>query len=1257
MKARIKELLFFVLISISDFCRATVNKFKDKNITHQLFTSLTPKSDVDIGAYESAIDFVFDDTHNITNIALMGAYGSGKSSIINTYEAEHPEKKFLHISLAHFGDNVFAKEDLKEKDVSSVLEGKILNQLIHQIAPSKIKESNFNIKKTEKKWKIAVTTIATTFVIFTALFFAFYEKWKSLVEVLKSDTLNKTLEPDFRFNLLIICGIILFFAIAVIIKQKGFLRYLKKVELKNILGIEIFDSKTESSFDKYLNEVIYLFQNCNVDAIVFEDLDRYEITLIFEKLREINYLVNKKNKNKTLRFFYLIKDDIFKTSDRSKFFDFIIPIIPVVDVSNASEKLSELLDKAELKNELEEHFITDLSFYINDMRLLTNIVNEYKIYSEKIGVDEGSGNQNHQFAMIVYKNLFPEDFHALQSGTGYVYSIFGYKDELIEKRKNELKEQQEKIRERINAIQFEHLKDVDELNALYFPLAQRKIRIGGQDVADDTPRVLLVNKVMKATEPVVFLGDSGYQAFDVERAIQEMNTNTTYISRLEQIELLSSEKQNAENKKILNLTQVIEFLGTQRLKDLLTHLEDENEFWNTINGNLNDKEKMILDDRNYNLIKYLIRNGYINEDYAVYSSYFYSTYLSVRDRNFILSVYNNSETLPEYKLDNPNVVLERLNPASFILRSVNNYDLLNSAIDNDRKDLLKIWFNSLEKSGKDGLNFVVEFWRQNTSNEKIVRYINSTFPHWLKLWISNDLVTETEFAEFIFKTIDFCENGILSTMNYENWLTEKISICPRFLKCYIQDINKYCSALKSINIKFVDMKYENINNKVLRFVYNNDMYKINIQNVIYLLSKFHRFDFNQRQHEICTYLIKNQDAPISKYLLSNINIFMNLLTIFVKKKFRDEQNTIALLLNNTELSLDNKILYLKNSSNKVKDIGKINIHELWPVILENNCLYNSWRNLCLYYEEIEDDSSEISETLASHMCEATAPSILRFDKLNDLLTVNVANNLRRKIIKSTFFSEKNYKDILEKMGFVYSSFSFAGLNDWQINILIELNVISKTEANYTFIKTNYSKHILDFVFLGDSQKVFKLFEGGSIVLKRSEVLELISDARIKNDDALMLLKKIDGAISIEGKNYTDEITEEILRYNFNVEDLPWILRNFNRFGNRSKFAIIEYSSLNSSRVINIANAISYLPSEIYANFIKQSILDKQTIFALRKILNNKNFNALCSEGKSPTFDNTQYNVIILSYFVQQGWISSYRLVNNKLRGYPKRKVS
>lgn len=1256
MKERIKIWLLYILPIISDFCRATVNKLKDTTDSTK-FISLMPKSDVDIGTYESAINFAFDDAQKINNVALMGAYGSGKSSIINTYEAKHPEKKFLHISLAHFGDSKLTKDDAKESEISGVLEGKILNQLIHQIDSSKIKDSNFNIKKTKKWWEIAIQTIAIVLIVLSVLFLFLYEKWELLVTELAYDDLKYTLDTNFKLGVIGFCIVTFAIAIAFFIKEKGFLRYLKKVEVKNVVGIEVFDSETESSFDRYLNEVVYLFENCNVDVIVFEDLDRYEITLIFEKLREINYLVNKRDKNKTLRFFYLIKDDIFTTSDRSKFFDFIIPIIPIVDVSNASEKLSELLIKAELKNELGEHFISDLSFYINDMRLLTNIVNEYKIYSETIPVVEGYDNRNHQFAMIVYKNLFPEDFHALQSGTGYVYSIFDYKNKLREKRKNELKDEKEKIRKKINEIQFQNLKNIDELNAIYFPLTQRLIRIDGEDIADDTPRVDLIKKVMNATKSVTFFKDSTYHTFDVETAIQEMNKNTEYVTRLQQMELLSTEKLNAEKEKFFKITKDIDLLDTKRLKSILANLSNEDEFWDTINENYNNKEKSIVNDRNYNLIKYLIRNGYINEDYAVYSSYFYSTDLSVLDRNFILSVYNSSDAFPEYKLDNPEKVLEMLNPESFLLRSVNNYDLLNSIINNGRKDLLKRWFTTLENSGKEGLEFVVKFWRLNMVNEKLIRYINAVFPHWLKLWVSNELITESEFADFIFKTVDFCESGILSTMNIENWLADKISLNPVFLENHTQNMNKYCSELKTINIKFIDLRYENSNNKIVRFVYNNNMYKINIQNTTYLLSKFHRFDFNQRYYEICTFITKNQEASISKYFLSNINDFMDLLTRFSKKKFRDEQNTIIFFLNLIDLSLDNKISYLKNSSNKVNDLSKIDFLELWPVILENNMLYNSWRNLCLYYKFIENDSEDISEVLANHMRNATAPSIIRYDKLNKLLTKDVASKLRRKIIKSTFFTEREYKNILEEMGFLYASFSFVGLNDWQVKILIKLNIISKTKENYDFVKANYSKHISDFVFLGASKKIFKLFENDSIVLTRNEILDLISDSRIKNEDALMLLKKVDGAISIEGKNYPDEIAEAILRHNFNVEDLPWVLRNFGRLGIKSQFAIIEYSSLNISRIISVAKNINCLPTEIYVNFIARANLNKQTMLELRKILDNNNFDMLCSKGKSPNFDNTDENEIILDYFVQQGWISSYRIVNNKLRGYPKRKVS
>ena len=100
--------------------------------------------------------------------------------------------------------------------------------------------------------------------------------------------------------------------------------------------------KYDSFFDRYLNEILYIFENCKADVIVFEDIDRFEMRVIFERLREINILLNErlKKKNKVIRFCYLVRDDIFSSVDRVKFFDFIIPVIPVMNGSNIYEIFS-----------------------------------------------------------------------------------------------------------------------------------------------------------------------------------------------------------------------------------------------------------------------------------------------------------------------------------------------------------------------------------------------------------------------------------------------------------------------------------------------------------------------------------------------------------------------------------------------------------------------------------------------------------------------------------------------------------------------------------------------------------------------------------------------------------------------------------------------------------------------------------------------------------------------------------------------------
>lgn len=84
-----------------------------------VFESLTPTIVESIDVYQDAIDSVFL-KDNVRNVAITGAYGAGKSSVLITYKKKNPEKKFVHISLAHF----HSSEKKEEITPEAILEEK-----------------------------------------------------------------------------------------------------------------------------------------------------------------------------------------------------------------------------------------------------------------------------------------------------------------------------------------------------------------------------------------------------------------------------------------------------------------------------------------------------------------------------------------------------------------------------------------------------------------------------------------------------------------------------------------------------------------------------------------------------------------------------------------------------------------------------------------------------------------------------------------------------------------------------------------------------------------------------------------------------------------------------------------------------------------------------------------------------------------------------------------------------------------------------
>jgi hypothetical protein len=561
------------------------------------FQKLTPTDKADIGAYKNALEFVFQND-DLKNIALTGSYGAGKSSVLESYKKKS-KRRFLHISLAHFSNVTNDKsEDNNEKfkQEENILEGKILNQLIHQISPKNIPLTIF---KTKTNFPVSYITF---WIIFTIILFWCFQNYSIYCNEINNFIIHFGLQKyinKFIFTIiepiLIVCiGLCWLYPLVRFLANKIFLR---KISLYGN-EIEIFENNDESVFDKYLNEVLYLFDNAGTDIFVFEDMDRFNYNLIFERLREINNLINNtpslKIHKKTVRFFYLLRDDIFTSKDRVKFFDFIIPIVPVIDSSNSYDQFLDHFVNTHIVDNFVPQFLQGLALYIDDMRILKNIYNEYLIYDARLSTTDQ--DKNKMLAIITYKNLFPKDFADLQLRQGFVYELFIHKDNVKKNEIERIEKEIASIKTKIETAQKEHLKNEQELKILY----------------------------------------QHYRQF----SSRNTNYNEEYADRGEAIVNSSEEQQDKLHSQVTELGNERLAVSNGHLKDIITRenidkifqVEHKNEIGETINF------YEIKSSHYFDLLKYLIRNGYIDETYSDYMTYFYPNSLNENDKIFLRSV-------------------------------------------------------------------------------------------------------------------------------------------------------------------------------------------------------------------------------------------------------------------------------------------------------------------------------------------------------------------------------------------------------------------------------------------------------------------------------------------------------------------------------------------------------------------------------------------------------------------------------------------
>lgn len=468
------------------------------------FLSLTPYESVDLVGYEEAFEFVFG-CDAICNIALTGDYGIGKSSLIRSYDKKDESKEFLYLSLMHVDLNQMNSPDNKQKEGTkrendqllkegaaskgqrskdnniideiddSIIERKLINQLIQSVPRDKIPYTSFTVKQNVSKLKFLLFSILTTLFIVTCTFTFKYNQILLIIANWRLSAQNQyaiqvlDLLKSIRLEW---CFLIYIFLYMAFVLYKLFLHFsyrnglIKNVAININNNIEM-ELQGESYFDNHLDDILYMFENINADAIVFEDIERFNNYKIFEQLREINSLVNlrirnnkscrffRKKPTKTIRFFYLVHDNMFTDNGMAKFFDFIIPVIPALHVKDSGVMLKNHLKECSIDDGL----LTNLSEKIYDYNLLKKLVNEFMIMHIRFGKE--SVNANELLALIIYKTLMPFDYSQLIKGKGQLYRIVNKEEwtNILVEQGNTDSEEAKSKRERYNSLSVKELID------------------------------------------------------------------------------------------------------------------------------------------------------------------------------------------------------------------------------------------------------------------------------------------------------------------------------------------------------------------------------------------------------------------------------------------------------------------------------------------------------------------------------------------------------------------------------------------------------------------------------------------------------------------------------------------------------------------------------------------------------------------------------------------------------------------------------
>lgn len=1115
------------------------------------YRDLTPESDTkNSEEYIRALHWAIKNKE-VKNIALSGPYGSGKSSVIKTYLEKYPKTKYLSISLAAFSTptkSVNGEDDktssladdwtLDDVDENVIEEG-ILKQLFYRVDVGKIPQSRYRKIKKLSYWKMFFSLLMLTVVASVV----YFEINPNVLEDFKNTVINNG--AFFHLNQWSSYAVFIVTIFVVLLLITTVLKYvMSNFRIANInLGDKASISKKEekeSIFDKSLDEIVYFFESTTYDTVFIEDLDRFNQPNIFIKLRELNTVINNyDNIKRKVVFIYAIKDDMFKDEERTKFFDFIVPVIPYINATNSGEILRGLLkfEKGadgvyKSKNyDISDRYIWKISPFVQDMRVLTNICNEFLVYKRTLKTTKLKDEE--MFSMITFKNLYPKEFAELQAERGIVKQAFQEKEKFVINEKQKLEEQIVPKREILENVHSDILFSLQEIkhaflgflsydNGTYYPLKNLQINNRSQySYGEILKEDFDLTKFDNINQLIIgYDVSNGYyeQSHTVSNVKQKMaSEGSKYLKRMNDLKFSEKSKKQELISEIQNLEEKIAKIDGYSLKELIDEFGED-----------------FLPEgiSKYGILKFLLINGYINEGYVDYINYFHPNSITKDENDYLRSIrMRNKAKNFAFEIKNLQQVSDRIYDAEYRQTETLNYILTDfMLIQCSEKTNKKYYFDGFElDKGMEHYQFTKEYIERDQNVNDFVSELCKYYRHmWKNIAEDVSLLDETKYKylSLILNNATMDQIVILDEVEHSDCIKNFIVEDEKSL-AYLNGVSAdvLIELISRQSIIFREINNVGADAKVLNYIYQNDMYELN-NSMISSVIKFYYPNLADGIGNAHYTTILNADVNVlNNRIWNDFEDYINRFVLGIDENVSEDINAVEDIIErlaNTNIELAIAVLDKEKVSwddldeccenNVEKDKKK----EIWNYLLDNRRISYTWKNFESYYNEF-GITIELSGWFNQNCGDIVKSE--KTDKINNECIKNIIINSEITVQTAEQVAD-NYKCDEE------IEFDVSKLPEDKINLLIRKHYIrysvSKTEKIRNHARDSFGAYCKEYIddFVNDLP---------SISLTESEIVMLLNDTTIDKKYKPEILKKISAS------SMTEKLAKTIANNQFNAD--------------------------------------------------------------------------------------------------------------------------